>query len=129
MGSLVGLKLVGDGNLELPRRLIFGHGDVKNILRDGAVEPRADAAVNLLPSRISAARGDRSVDVVKEPELAAHRLEEGRPLAVVGVVQFQFDGNVCLDVDRSVGVEEDGACRCIRSGGHGGGARGGRRRR
>ena len=84
--------------------------EVKNILRDRAVKPRANAAVNLLPSGISAARGNGAVDVMKKPELAAHRLEEGRPLAIVGAVQFQLDGNVRLDVDRSVGVEEEGAC-------------------
>jgi len=109
-GSLVGPKLVGDGNPELPRRLIFSHGEVKNILRDGAVKPRANAAVNLLPSGISAARGNGAVDVMKKPELAAHRLEEGRPLPVVGAVQFQFKGNMGLDRDRGVGVEEEGAC-------------------
>ena len=102
-GSLVGLKLVGDGNSKLPRRLIFGHGEVMDILRYGAV------------------------DVVKEPELAAHRLEEGRPLPVVGAVEFQLDGDMGCDRDRGVGVEEEGAGHCIRRGGHGWGARGGRR--
>jgi len=102
-GSLVGLKLVGDGNPKLPRRLIFGHGEVMDILRYGAV------------------------DVVKEPELAAHRLEEGRPLPVVGAVEFQLDGDMGCDRDRGVGVEEEGAGHCIRRGGHGWGARGGRR--
>jgi hypothetical protein len=121
-GSFVCPKLVSNGDLEFPRRLTVGHGEVENRVRDGTVEPRADAAVHLFPIGISAARRNRAIDVGKKPEHPAHRLGEGRPLAVIGVLQVQRHGDVRLDGDCGVRMEEKGAGRSVRGGRQGGGA-------
>jgi len=120
-GRLVGLEL-GDGHPKLSRRLIFGHGEVKNRFGDGAVEPHAHAAVHLFPRGIIAARRNEAVDVMKKPELATHRLEERQPLVVVGVREIQRHGDVRFEAHHGVGVKDEGAGRWIQRGGHGGGA-------
>ena len=55
---------------------------------------------------ISSARRNRAVDVEKNPELSTHRLEEGQPLVVIGVLQVQRHGDVRLDIDCAIQMEQ-----------------------
>ena len=97
------MEVVGDGDPKVPCCLVGGHGEVKDVLGDGAVQPAADSAVGLVPC-ISARIGGRgTVDVTEEAKLAAHGLEEVAPLGVVGGAKFQLDGDVCLNGDVGVG--------------------------
>ena len=101
------LEVVGDGVPKFPRSLVGRHGEVEDVLGDRAVEPTADSTVFLVPG-ISAWIRRSAGDVTEEVELATHCLEEGRPLVVVGVRQIQCYGDVRIDKDRGVGVEEEG---------------------
>lgn len=87
-----------------------------NIIGDGALDPVKDGAVNLRPEGVIGV----AVDVVQQAKLAAHGLEEGGPLAIVGLLHVEDDWDMGLHGDRGVGVENDG-------GGCGLRGRGGRR--
>ena len=52
-GLLVGAEEVLDGDLELPRESVLAlNGEVKNKVADEVVDPRLDAAIGPVPSRI-----------------------------------------------------------------------------
>jgi hypothetical protein len=83
------------------------HGEVEDGVVDGAEDPTLDAAVRLVPIRVGRIGGERAIDVQLEAKFAAQRLEVGRPLAVVGVLYLQRDGNMELDGDGGVGVDHN----------------------
>ena len=100
--SFVRLEVVGDGDPKVPCCLVGGHGEVEDVLGDGAIEPAADGTVGLVPCISARIRGRGAVDVAKEAELAAHGLEEAAPLGVIGGAEFQLDRDVRLDGDGGV---------------------------
>ena len=91
------------------------HGEVEDGVVDGAGDLAPDAALRGIPLRIIRSRGSRAVDVRAKAELAAQRLEEERPLGVVGL-KVQRNRDVRLDTDCGVVVSHD---RCSSAGAHG----------
>jgi hypothetical protein len=66
-GLLVGAEEVLDGDLELPRESVLAlNGEVKNKIADEVVDPRLDAAIGPVPSRIVGALRRGVVDVRHE---------------------------------------------------------------
>ena len=82
------------------------HGKVEDGVINEAVDPRPHAAVCLIPLRILGAWRGRSVDVRFEAEFAAHQLEEGCPLGVVGVLHLQGHQDMGFDRNGGVGVDD-----------------------
>jgi hypothetical protein len=112
MGLLVGTEDVHDGNPKSTGRLgVIIHGEVKDGVIDGAKDPGLDVAVCLVPIPVGGIGGERAINVRLEAEFAAQRLEVGHPLAVVGVLHLQRDGNMGLDEDGGVGVDHDQNCQ------------------
>jgi hypothetical protein len=108
LGLLVGVKDVLDGDPKSTGRLgVVVHGEVEDGIVDGAKDLGLDAAIHLVPIRVGGISGEHAIDVRLEAEFAAQRLEVGRPLAVVGVLHLQRDGNMGLDGDGGVGVDHD----------------------
>ena len=82
------------------------HGEVEDGVVDGAGDLALDAALRGIPLRIIRTRGSRAIDVRAKAELAAQRLEEERPLGVVGL-QVQREWDMGLDIDCGVVVSHD----------------------
>ena len=61
-------------------RIGLVHGEIKDGIVDRAEDPTADAALRDIPLGVSGLRRSRAVDVLAQPEFAAQRLEEERPL-------------------------------------------------
>ena len=116
-GSLVRLKVIFDGDPRLARRLIGRHGGVEDGLGDGAIQLCANAAVVLGPSLINGFGSRGPVDVLEEPKLAAHGMEEGAPLGVVRRTKLQGYGDVSLPVDGRKGIDHVSHGRRRSSGG------------
>jgi hypothetical protein len=94
-GLLVGAEDVLDGDLEsMGRLVVVVHGEVEDGVVDGTEDPTLDATIYLVPIRVGGIGDECAIDVQLEAEFAAQRLEVGRPLAVVGVLYFQCDGNM-----------------------------------
>jgi hypothetical protein len=89
------------------RLVVVVHGEVEDGVVDGAEDPTLDAAVCLVPIRVGGIGGECAIDVRFEAKFAAQRLEVGRPLAVVGVLYFQRDGDMGLEGDGGVGVDHN----------------------
>jgi hypothetical protein len=105
---LVGAEDALDGGPELTGGLIVAlHGDVENRVVDGAKDPRADAAVCLVPNRVVGAPWKGAVNVQLEAEFAARRLEGG-PFGEVGVRELQRNRDVHLHGHHCVRVDDDG---------------------
>ena len=105
----VGAEEALNGEPEVPGSLVVvGHGEVEDGVVDGAEEPGADVAVRLIPSRILGARWYCAIDVRPEAELAAQRLEVGRPSGVGSGLHRQRHGNMGLDVDGGIGLDGRG---------------------
>ena len=94
------MEVVGDGDPKISCCLVGGHGEVEDVLGDGAIEPATDGTVGLVPCISARIRGRGAVDVVEEAELAAHGLKEAAPLGIGGGAEFQLDRDVRLDGDR-----------------------------
>ena len=123
---LVSLEQSLDGDVE-GAGVVVGvfHGEVEERIIDGAVHPAANAGIRLRPCWVSRMRGQRAVDVAKEPVLGAEGGEERLPLIIVGALEAEDDRHVLLDVDGSVGSEErrsEGARHGAAGGRRGGGA-------
>jgi hypothetical protein len=75
----IGLEVVGDRDPQIASCLILAaHGEVEDGIGDGAVESAANAEIRLLLGRLRGVGGGwRSsvVNVLQQPELAAHRAE------------------------------------------------------
>ena len=103
---LVGLKEVVDGDPQVPGRLIRLHGEVEDVVGNGAEEPVAEAAIGLFPGGVGVG-GRSSVKMIEETEFPTHRAEEGLPLVVVGVTKLEGDRNMGLDGDGRIRVDEN----------------------
>jgi len=113
-GGRVGAEQGLDRDPELVRGLVLvGDGEVEDGVVDGPEDPAAHAALRHVPIWVVGLRSS-AVDVAAEAELAAQRREERSPLGVVGALHVQGHGNVSLDVDGGVGVDDDGLCWCGR---------------
>ena len=84
--------------------VICFHREVEDGVGDGSIHPAANAAVCLVPSVGAWLKGRSPIDVAKETELAAHGLEGGAPLGVVGGSKLKLHGDVRLDSDGVVGL-------------------------
>jgi hypothetical protein len=101
--------------------------DVEDGLLDGVVEPIDDAMIDLAPLRRTLRQWRRGTDVVGNPELAKNGLKETAPLAVIGVVELNEDGDMRTDVhrlengsrNRLRGIEFLVGIRRVSRGGHG----------
>jgi len=74
--------------------------EVEDGLGDGGVDPVDEATVDLTPfgGVLDHRRG--VADMVVEAELAEHRIEEAAPLAVVGGMKVEENGDMGTDVHR-----------------------------
>jgi hypothetical protein len=88
---------------ELARRLFAVNGEVLDIRASGPEEPTVDAGIVHDPLRISGVGGDSPVNVVVKAELPHQRLEVGRPLLEVWMLQLEDDRDVRPDGDGGVG--------------------------
>lgn len=103
---LVVLEEITDTRPEGVRVLIIFHGEVHDVVGDRALDPVLDSVISLGPERIGRC-GCSVVNVLEKTELAAHGLEEGGPLGVVGLLHLENDGDVRADNDGGVGIEDD----------------------
>jgi hypothetical protein len=92
--NLVGAEVDFNSHPKFPCGLLIAvHGEVEDGVVDGAEDPTADAAIRLIPLRPGGIsqrwRRGGVVDVRLETEYAAHGLEEGSPLGVVGILHHQ----------------------------------------
>jgi len=94
------------------------HGEVEDGVVDGAGDLAPDAALRGIPLRIIRTRRSRAIDVRAKAKLAAQRLEEERPLGVVGL-QVQREWDVGLDIDCGVVVSHDRGSSAGAHGSHG----------
>src|SRR5438128_1268351 len=92
-GLFVSVEELLDGGPQLSRGLPLLHGEVGDVIGDGAKQPAADAAVCLNPCGV-VRTGSSAVDVCHEAELAAHGCEEQRPLGVVRCLQMEGERHV-----------------------------------
>ena len=87
--SLVGLEEAPDGDPELARSLVRHRSQDDDVWPDRTKQPAADAGVSYGPSRIGRSGRLRAVNVWKETEFSAERVEERFPLIEVGLHQFK----------------------------------------
>jgi hypothetical protein len=85
---LVGLEQTINRDPKITGRLLILHGEIKDVVGNGAEHLVADVGVHHLPVHIIRGSGRRAVDVTKDAELATHGTEEGLPLGVIGVLQL-----------------------------------------
>ena len=81
------------------------HGEVENLIIDGAIHPATDAGIRLRPRGVSRARVLRAIDVTEQPVLGAESGEESLPLGEVGALEAEGDRDVLLHVDGVGDVE------------------------
>ena len=67
--SFVRLEVVGDGDPKVPCCLVGGHGEVEDVLGDGAIEPAADGTVGLVPCISARIRGRALLMWLRRPNL------------------------------------------------------------
>ena len=102
MRLLVLLEQGLDGDEQDTRILIRFHGEVENLIIDGAVHPATDAGIRLRPRGVSRAHILRAIDVTEQPVLGAESGEERLPLGEVGALEAEGDRDVLLHVDGGV---------------------------
>jgi hypothetical protein len=71
--------------------LIWGLGEIEDIVPDGVEEPIADTGVSSSPGRIGRACLLRAINVQKKAEFAAEGEEEGRPASEVRALRVEGD--------------------------------------
>jgi hypothetical protein len=88
---------VGDEGPRLLRGLVFRHDDVKDLIGDGPVEPRADDVVLADPVGGAGSDGGDGVDVVEEVVLAEEHADQHSPLGEVGGLEVERDRHMSAD--------------------------------
>ena len=98
------IEEVFNGHPKIACALVRFHGDVEDVVVDGAVDPPKDGIIGLDPKQIGGGGRRGAINVGKKPKLAVEGLEEGCPLVVVWVVEFKDDGNVSAHRDSGIGA-------------------------
>lgn len=87
------------------RGLVGGCSAIKDLIREGFVEPAANVAVCLQPTWICRPSCLVAIDVPMRPNFDAQGCEKVGPASVVRVLEFQDDRSIGFDAVSGVGLE------------------------